>query len=180
MIVSYIANSILNIRPLNVLLIKKNQQLHSWSAISRGCLVVDPVMANSWIRRIATVKSSTVCTQDPWQQIGYQQNKITWTGSMFQHILLIRYCACSHIMPVPRNAIVISVQLLPHDNNSTKEPSFLDPWIMDLSVKARRGSGFDDIFCIFANTVEPLFYDHPQNHIGVVVKAGWSFMRGLT
>ena len=29
-------------------------------------------------------------------------------------------------------------------------------------------------------TVEPLFYDHPQNHIGVVVKAGWSFMRGLT
>ena len=30
------------------------------------------------------------------------------------------------------------------------------------------------------DTVEPLFYDHPQNHIGVVVKAGWSFMRGLT
>ena len=23
------------------------------------------------------------------------------------------------------------------------------------------------------NTVEPLFYDHPQNRIGVVVKDGW-------
>ena len=29
------------------------------------------------------------------------------------------------------------------------------------------------------NTVEPLFYDHPQNQIGVVVKQGWSSMRGL-
>ena len=29
-------------------------------------------------------------------------------------------------------------------------------------------------------TVEPLFYDHPQNQIGVVVKEGWSSTRGLT
>ena len=34
----------------------------------------------------------------------------------------------------------------------------------------------DDIRC----TVEPLFYDHPQNQIGVVVKEGWSSTRGLT
>ena len=29
-------------------------------------------------------------------------------------------------------------------------------------------------------TVKPLFYDHPQNQIGVVVKEGWSSTRGLT
>ena len=29
-------------------------------------------------------------------------------------------------------------------------------------------------------TVEPRFYDHPQNQIGVVVKEGWSSTRGLT
>ena len=42
--------------------------------------------------------------------------------------------------------------------------------------------------CIFVHnvvyflihTVEPLFYDHPQNQIGVVVKEGWSSTRGLT
>ena len=34
--------------PLNLLLIKKNQQLHAWSAISRGCLAIDPVMEKSW------------------------------------------------------------------------------------------------------------------------------------
>ena len=28
-------------------------------------------------------------------------------------------------------------------------------------------------------TVEPLFYDHPQNQIGVVVAQGWSSTRGL-
>ena len=28
-------------------------------------------------------------------------------------------------------------------------------------------------------TVEPLFYDHLQNQIGVVVKQGWSYTRGL-
>ena len=28
-------------------------------------------------------------------------------------------------------------------------------------------------------TVEPLFYDHSQNQIGVVVKQGWSSTRGL-
>ena len=33
---------------------------------------------------------------------------------------------------------------------------------------------------IIYNTVEPLFYDHPQNQIGVVVKEGWSSTRGLT
>ena len=27
------------------------------------------------------------------------------------------------------------------------------------------------------NTVEPLLYDHPQNHIGVVVSEGWSLVR---
>ena len=26
-------------------------------------------------------------------------------------------------------------------------------------------------------TVEPLLYDHPQNHIGVVVSEGWSLVR---
>ena len=31
-----------------------------------------------------------------------------------------------------------------------------------------------------SSTVEPLFYDHPQNQIGVVVKEGWSSTRGLT
>ena len=41
----------MNLKLLNSLPIKKNQQLHAWSAISRGCLVIDPVMANSWIRR---------------------------------------------------------------------------------------------------------------------------------
>ena len=30
-----------------------------------------------------------------------------------------------------------------------------------------------------STTVEPLFYDHPQNQIGVVVKQGWSSTRGL-
>ena len=50
------AYSILNIRSLNLLVIKKNQQLHAWSAISRGCLVIDPVMANLRIRRIVTYK----------------------------------------------------------------------------------------------------------------------------
>ena len=29
------------------------------------------------------------------------------------------------------------------------------------------------------NTVETLFYDHPQNQIGVVVNQGWSSTRGL-
>ena len=29
------------------------------------------------------------------------------------------------------------------------------------------------------STVEPLFYDHPQNQIGLVVKQGWSSTRGL-
>ena len=33
---------------------------------------------------------------------------------------------------------------------------------------------------IYIFTVEPLFYDHPQNQIGVVVKEGWSSTRGLT
>ena len=42
----------MNIRPFNVLLMKKNQQLHAWSAFSRGCLTIDPVMENSWIRRM--------------------------------------------------------------------------------------------------------------------------------
>ena len=28
-----------------------------------------------------------------------------------------------------------------------------------------------------SSTVEPLLYDHPQNHIGVVVKEGWSLVR---
>ena len=32
----------------------------------------------------------------------------------------------------------------------------------------------------YVNIVEPLFYDHPQNQIGVVVKEGWSATRGLT
>ena len=31
-----------------------------------------------------------------------------------------------------------------------------------------------------AATVEPLFYVHPQNQIGVVVKEGWSSTRDLT
>ena len=31
-----------------------------------------------------------------------------------------------------------------------------------------------------STTVEPLFYDHPQNQIGVVVKEAWSSTRGLT
>ena len=31
-----------------------------------------------------------------------------------------------------------------------------------------------------SSRVEPLFYDHPQNQIGVVVKEGWSSTRGLT
>ena len=30
------------------------------------------------------------------------------------------------------------------------------------------------------NTVLSLVYDHPQNHIGVVVKEGWSSARDLT
>ena len=29
----------------------------------------------------------------------------------------------------------------------------------------------------FNVTVEPLLYDHPQNHIGVVVYEGWSLVR---
>ena len=33
---------------------------------------------------------------------------------------------------------------------------------------------------IMSYTVEPLFYDHPQNQIGVAVKEGWSSTRGLT
>ena len=36
------------------------------------------------------------------------------------------------------------------------------------------------VHCPDANYSRTPFYDHPQNHIGVVVKAGWSFMRGLT
>ena len=42
----------MNIRPLHLLLIKKNQQLHACAAIISGCLAMDPVMANSCIRRI--------------------------------------------------------------------------------------------------------------------------------
>ena len=30
------------------------------------------------------------------------------------------------------------------------------------------------------STIEPLFYDHSQNQIGVFVKEGWSSTRGLT
>ena len=32
-------------------------------------------------------------------------------------------------------------------------------------------------FAVKTITVEPLLYDHPQNHIGVVVKEGWSLVR---
>ena len=30
---------------------------------------------------------------------------------------------------------------------------------------------------LFVYTVEPIFYDHTQNNIGVIVKDGWSLMR---
>ena len=37
----------------------------------------------------------------------------------------------------------------------------------------------EDIISTEVQYVEPLFYDHPQNQIGVVVKQGWSSTRGL-
>ena len=61
-------------------------------------------------------------------------------------------------------------------------------WLVNKQL-AVRGNAWWRMFIIaeaqskvvkLCSTVEPLFYDHPQNHIGVVVKAGWSFMRGLT
>ena len=36
---------------------------------------------------------------------------------------------------------------------------------------------FSVCVAILANTVKPLLYDHPQNHIGVVVLEGWSLVR---
>ena len=36
------------------------------------------------------------------------------------------------------------------------------------------------VFQMFTCAVKPLFYDHPQNHIGVIVKDWWSSTRDLT
>ena len=49
---SYITYSILHIRPLNLVLIKKNQQLHSRSQYWNDNEAA-PVMADSYIRRMA-------------------------------------------------------------------------------------------------------------------------------
>ena len=54
----------MHIRLLNLLQIKKNQQLHAWSAISRGCLAIDPVMENSWIRRIGYIETTVAMLFD--------------------------------------------------------------------------------------------------------------------
>ena len=51
----------------------------------------------------------------------------------------------------------------------------------DLVLISPSATGMKELLCACeVYTVEPLFYDHPQNQIGVVVKEGWSSTRGLT